>query len=505
MTFVQTTLQRRRASAVALAGFPLWQVERNGGTAIFRQIHRQIGAAILAGALPPGSRLPSTRVLAEHLAVARASVVSAYEQLLAEGYVAGRIGSGTYVSADIPLPIDGGSRQHRPSAKGRRALAAPRPKRLPEPEFENDVRPFSIARTLADAQTMEAWRRLSNRALRAYGSVHFQYADPRGLPELRQVICDYVRATRAVRCEPAQIIVTAGTQQAMDIAIRALLRPGDEVLVEEPCYPLAHSTLAAAGMTIRYGPVDAQGFDIASGLRAAGRARAAFVTPSHQFPLGVVMSMARRLALLTWARETGAWIIEDDHQSEFRYAGRPLASLQALDEADRVIYVGSLNKVLFPGLRIGYAVLPPAILRTCVQARHLMDRQPPSLSQSVLTEFMREGHLAGHIRRMRLLFHDQRDTLIAQLSRQLGSQLAVVAPDQGMHFVGYLAEGRSDVEVEQAARRQGVVARALGPMYRRRPRRSGLLFGFAGHPRRAMPAAVARLARAFGEAAHRHS
>jgi GntR family transcriptional regulator/MocR family aminotransferase len=364
--------------------------------------------------------------------------------------------------------------------------------------------PFDMGCTLVDARTLDALRRSHNRVFRALDITHLGYTDPRGLPVLRQTICDYLRAARAVRCEPDQIIVTAGTQQAIDLTIRSLLAPADQVLVEDPCYPLTRAALAASGMDLRYAAVDAQGFCVTAATRAAPQARAVFVTPSHQFPLGVVLTMARRLELLAWARETGAWIIEDDHQSEFRYAGRPLASLQGLDDADRVIYVGTLNKVLFPGLRIGYAVVPPGALPAFVDARHLTDRQPPSLSQAVLAQFMLEGHFAAHIRRTRLLLRDQRDLLIDRLRQRLSADMLFEVPDQGMHFVAYLAEGLSDIVVAQAARRYRVSVRALSPMYRRSPPRSGLLFGFAGHPCRTIAAAVSRLGEAFREVAQSH-
>ena len=225
--------------------------------------------------------------------------------------------------------------------------------------MQGEARPFNTGRTLIDARTAETWRSLTHRAVRRLGPDDLGYADPAGLIALRTNICDYLRAARAVRCEPDQIVITAGTQQALDIAIRVLLAPDDDVWVEDPGYPLTHAQLLLAKVRPHAIPVDGEGLIVDAGRRAAPRARAVFVTPSHQFPTGVAMSMTRRLELLAWARESGAVIIEDDYTSEFRYSGPPLASLQGLADSEQVIYVGTLNKALFPGLRLGYAVVPP--------------------------------------------------------------------------------------------------------------------------------------------------
>jgi GntR family transcriptional regulator/MocR family aminotransferase len=317
------------------------------------------------------------------------------------------------------------------------------------------------------------------------------------MPELRRSVCDYLRAARAVRCDPEQVVITAGTQQALDIVIRVMPGPDKEVWIEDPGYALTRLALVAAGATVRPIPVDKHGIDVAEGIRRAPKAGAAFITPSHQFPTGVVLSMARRLELLGWARESGGWIVEDDYASEFRYGGRPLASLQGLDEAERVIYIGTLNKALFPGLRLGYAVVPPWLLRAFIAARYLMDRQPSSLGQEVVAAFMAEGHFAGHIRRMREMYRDQRDALVAALRRRAGEHLSVDAPDQGMHLVAYTRRGLSDVGIERAARDHGIVVRAMSRLYVEAPAKSALMLGFSGYPRQTMAPAVARLARAF--------
>jgi GntR family transcriptional regulator/MocR family aminotransferase len=315
--------------------------------------------------------------------------------------------------------------------------------------------------------------------------------------ELRRSVCDYLQAARGVRCAPEQIVITAGTQQAIDIVTRVMRGPDQEVWIEDPGYSLTRLALVAAGAKVRPIPVDQHGINVAEGIRRAPKACAVFITPSHQFPKGVVLSMARRLELLAWARERGAWIVEDDYASEFRYGGRPLASLQGLDEADRVIYIGTLNKALFPGLRLGYAVVPASLVRAFVTARYLMDRQPSSLCQEVAAAFMAEGHFAAHIRRMRELYRNQRDTLVAALSRRLGNHLTVDPPDQGMHLVAYMRRGLSDVTIERAAREHGVVVRAMSRLYVEAPPQPALMLGFSGYPRQIIAPAIARLARAF--------
>jgi len=475
-----------------------FEVDRAGDAPVFRQIYLRLRSAILSGTFRPGTKLPSTRGLAAQLGVSRPTVISAFEQLLAEGYTFGKKGAGTYVAADLPEPF-GASHHHkkRPVSAAKTAASPRHLGGFVDVTAQSDERPFNLGRTLVDARTAELWRKLSARTLRSFGRHHLGYADPRGMSELRKSVCDYLRAARAVRCEPEQVVITAGTQQALDIVIRVMQGPDKEVWIEDPGYSLTRLALVAAGAKVRPIPVDQFGISIAEGIRRAPNARAVFITPSHQFPKGVVLSMARRLELLAWARESGAWIVEDDYASEFRYGGRPLASLQGLDDAERVIYIGTLNKALFPGLRLGYAVVPHSLLPAFVTARYLMDRQPSTLCQAVIAAFMEEGHFAAHIRRMREMYRDQRDVLVAAIRRRLGDHLSVDPPDQGMHLVAYTRRGLSDVTIERAAGEHGVIVRAMSHLYVEAPARSALVLGFSGYPRQVIAPAIVRLAKAF--------
>ena len=323
------------------------------------------------------------------------------------------------------------------------------------------------------------------------------YADPRGALALRQAISRYLRAGRAVRCEPEQVVVTAGAQQAIDLMLRVLVQPGAPVWLEDPCYPAVRAALAAAQARIVPVPVDAQGMTVAAGLAAAPEARLAYVTPSSQYPLGVVLSMARRLELLAWARRAGAWVLEDDYDSEFRYAGRPLASLQGIDDGGRVIYIGTFSKVLFPGLRLGYAVVPPELLDAVLSARLLSDWHPAALQEGVVTDFLEEGHFAQHLRRMRQHYRGARDALVEALRANLPDTLEVEVPDQGMKLIARLRPGLSDLAVSAAAAKRGLVARPVSPMFLAAPPVQGLMLGFSGHEPGALRWAARELAAAI--------
>jgi GntR family transcriptional regulator/MocR family aminotransferase len=454
-------------------------IDRAGPVPLLRQIYLALRGAILSGVLPPGARLPPSRALAADLGVARNSVVAAYEQLLAEGFVRGRVGAGTFVAADLPDVPE--------PAPAPPSFATP-----PEGEALDlyGTAPFTTGRVALDQRTLEVWRRLTLRHLRRPDPRLLGYSDPRGSAALRQAIAAYLRAARAVRCEPEQVVVTAGAQQVL----RVLIAPGDAVWLEDPCYPAVQAALQAARARIVPVPVDAQGLDVAAGVAAAPDARLAYVTPSSHYPLGMQLFMPRRLDLLAWARRSGGYVLEDDYDSEFRYAGRPLASLQGIDEAARVIYVGTFSKVLFPGLRLGYAVLPPALLEPVLAARRLSDWHPAVLQEAVVTDFLAEGHFTQHLRRMRLRYRIARDALAEALRDAAPGLLLPEPPEQGMKLLARLSGGLSDVAVSRAAAEAGIVARAVSPMYCAAPPVQALMLGFTGHD----PAALRRAAQRLG-------
>ncbi len=469
-------------------------IDSASGLPLARQIYLGLRNAIMSGAIPSGTKVPSSRELSKRLSVSRTSVVNAFEQLLVEGYIVGVVGAGTYVSDDIPKPLEGSN------AVLKTKIAVSRPlSRLGEfhrtnhfPRYLSNV-PFNTGFCGVDARSVDAIRRISAREMRILNVTARGYSDPSGLPSLRDAIAEYLRVSRAVRCEPDQIVITSGAQQGLDLVVRLTLDPGDEAWIEDPCYPFTRATLESAGVRCRPVPVDQSGMVVTMGARFPD-AKAAFVTPSHQYPLGVAMTMARRLELLAWAGETGGWIVEDDYDSEFRYGGRPLASLQGLDQNERVIYVGTFSKVLFPGLRLGFLVLPRPLVEAFTACRYLVDRNPPILMHSVIAEYVQQGHLVSHIRRMRALYREARDFVAKELLDACGRQIDVDIPDHGMHLVVRLRHA-PDTEISARAAEIGVVTRPLSRLYAGPDNRThGLMLGFTGYTEHQMRSAAAKLA-----------
>lgn len=458
-------------------------LDRSGGRSLVRQIADQLGAAVRTGAIPSGTRLPATRSLGQALRVSRSSVVAAYEQLLAEGYVSGRRGSGTYVSGDLPDP-----RPRLPSRPaGTHGPGTPptglSPAGRAAAAFAATMQPtlavpFATGAPSADARSALAWRRCVLRHVA--GSDAAAYGDPRGLAALRGAMAAHLRATRSVDAAAGSLLVTSGAQGAVSLAARVLVGPGDPVWVEDPCYPPTLAILRAIGARIVPVPVDGDGIDVEAALRLEPRARAAFVTPSHQYPTGAVLSMPRRLRLVAWARQQGGWIVEDDYDGEFRYAGPPLAALQGIGAADRVVYAATVSKALSPGLRLGCALVPRDLEAVFAAARFVGDREPPALMQAALADFMAEGHFAAHIRRQRVAYRMRRDACVAALRRAFGDAAVPTVPDQGMHLTLHLRDGVDAGAVEAAAAARGVVVRSIPKLALASRMRPSLMLGFAG-------------------------
>jgi len=442
-----------------------------------RQVHASLRSAILGGQLGAGLRLPSSRALAGQLGVGRNAVVVAYEHLDADGLVEARQGAGTYVAACLPA---------RPQAPG----AAPRVAGAPS------QRACALGCTEIDLALLRRVGSAVRRRIAGADPADLGYGDPRGSEALRRQIAAHLAASRGIVCDPACIVVVSGVQQGLRLCAEALLARGDAIWFEDPGYPAACRTLRAAGLDLVPVPVDGEGIDVAAGRAGAAQARAAYVTPSNQFPTGVTMSMARRLALLEWARAAQAWVLEDDYDNEFRYEGPPLTALAGIDGGDRVIYLGTFSKTLFAGLRLAYLVLPPAAVERVVAMRAVHDRFPPSLAERAVADLMADGTLAAHTRRMRKRYRAGRDALAGALAQEAVGLLRIVVPPQGLHLLAHLPDGLPPDTAARIRDEAGIEARIVSEMRLTAATPDGFVLGFAGHPEAALRAAAADLAAA---------
>jgi GntR family transcriptional regulator/MocR family aminotransferase len=470
-------------------------IDRTSQASIGRQLYFALRDAIVSGRMPAGARLPSTRAAAGLWGLSRGVVVEAYETLLSESYVVGHHGSGTFVSADVPGRPERARRTARATARSDISSAARSVigNALLAPQRQV---PFATGRAAPDDRTRAVLKRLGHRHLDALSD---HYRDPQGEERLRGEVVTYLAAARGVRCDPDRVFITSGSQQAIDLAIRTLIDRGDSVAIEEPGYPPARLAFTAGGARLVPIPVDPNGINVDLLAERPEPIRAVYVTPSHQYPTGTVLSMARRLALIDWAAAKGAWILEDDYDSEFRYDDRPLAALQGVDEHDRVIYLGTFSKALLPGLRLGYLVVPPELVPAVRAMRVLLDRFPAPFHQLVVADFLGEGHFSSHLRRLRESYRASRDMLVTLLREQFTDQpsIGIEVPMQGVHLLTRLPPGSDDVSTAQAARRSGVSVLPISPMHLAPPVSYGLLLGFSAlHGEDAGPA-VRRLALAI--------
>ena len=456
---------------------------------IYRQLYDWFRTAITEGRIRPGQRVPSTRSLATELQVSRISVFNAYEQLYSEGYLETAAGSGTRVARTIPddalTPSQTETRKNDRSLAtkpGRRRVSARGAAMLQPPmqSWLNNLGAFRVSLPALDQFPVEAWSKLLVRHCRRQSRSMMAYGDAMGHLPFREAIAEYLSTFRGVSCDSSQILVTTGSQQALQLSAQILVDPGDPVLVEEPGYPGAQQAFSTVKAKLIPVPVDGEGIDVQRIVSRRSRARVAYVTPSHQYPLGTTMSAARRMSLLNWAVRTGAWIIEDDYDSEYRFGSRPIASLQGLDTHGRVIYIGTFSKVLFPALRLGYVVIPKDLVAAFSTARDAADIFSSTLYQVALTAFIRQGHFARHIRRMRMLYMERRKALVNAIETHMGDVAEVVGAEAGMHLVALLPAGVDDVSVSKEAARGGISAMPLSSCYAKRPDRGGLILGYGG-------------------------
>jgi GntR family transcriptional regulator/MocR family aminotransferase len=465
-----------------------------GDPSLQDQLYAAIRKAVLSGELPRGERLPSSRALAADLGLGRNTVIVAMERLVAEGYLESRRGAGLFVATDLPAEGIGDAAAPAPALAG--PTLSRRSDRFAPLHAEGErgpAQPFATGPLALDEFPLDLWRRLTAQTLRRDGSRLLAAGPAQGLPELRQALSGYLTNTRGVVCSPETIVVVSGAQQALDLIGRLLLDPGDAAAVEDPGYVGLREVLAGVGARVHPVPVDAQGFDPAALARLDPAPKLVMLTPSHQFPLGMTLPLARRLALLAEARARDLWIVEDDYDCEFRYSGPPLQALQGLDCGGRVLYVGTFSKVLFPGLRLGYVVLPPELVDGFLRLKATADGFTPPASQAVLARFIAEGHLAQHVRRMRVLYRRRRNALLEALQRHAGALFEIGASEAGLHLAVRFRDGRDDRAAAAAVQAAGLRATPLSRYAISQPV-SGLVLGFAAFDEATLDRAIQRLA-----------
>jgi len=519
-----------RSESSDLSALHLGDAAHATGMPTYRALYERIREGILSGKLAPSSRLPSTRALASELGVARGTVEAAYERLVAEGFVIGRGAAGSRVNPQLSaarldaaakvLTSDAGRRKGvganvpnsapnsaalPPSVSARTKDSPPAPG--PTAESPSHVplsahgtpMPLQNGMPAFDEFPRKLWARLAARHARHLPSDALSYQDAAGIAPLREAIAGYLAIARGIHCDPAQVIVTTGFQGALALITRVLLQPGDAVWCEDPGYFRAHEALRMAGAALVPVPVDNDGLDVAEGERRAPNARLAVITPSHQSPLSVALPLERRLALLAWAQANQAWIVEDDYDSEFRYTGAPLPALKSLDGGERVLYAGSFGKVLFPGLRLGYLVVPPELCNAFIAATALLSPVHGWIEQATVTDFMTQGHFSRHIRRMRQLYGERRAALADALRQHLGGRIELAQQAGGMHLLGWIEPHRNDRAVSRAAHPHGLAPGALSYFRIERELPPALVMSFTNVPVASADDVAKRLARAFDD------
>lgn len=481
---------------VSSALTPIITVDRKARSPLHRQIYDGYRAAIMSGTLRPGQRIPSTRGLASELGISRIPVLTAYAQLLAEGYFQSQVGTGTTVSLSLPdqtVPADlqrsrHGGRSTPPSLARRSAVLDS----MQSSAWRRGQGAFSVGQVAFDEFPFQVWNSLLTRHSRNATAKSLDYGDPMGLESLREALGIYLRTARGVHCEADRIMIVGGSQQALDICARSLLDSGSRVWMEEPGYRFARSVFALNDCRVVPVPVDHEGLNVVAGVKRYRHAKAVLVTPSHQYPLGVTMSASRRLQLLEWAERSRAWILEDDYDSDYRYENMPISSLQGLDRSSLVVYIGTFSKVLFPSLRLGYIVIPGELVRRFRAVRLATDIGPATFHQAVLADFIHEGHFSRHIRRMRAVYRERRDALLTNLRHAFGPGLEVTGEQAGMHLC-LILKGIDDREIAQRAADANLWLVPLSSSYSGKASQQGFILGFGSTSAQQMPNAVRKL------------
>jgi GntR family transcriptional regulator / MocR family aminotransferase len=466
------------------------------------QLYEEIRTAIIEGLYRPGMRLPSTRVLASDLGISRNTAANAFDQLAAEGYLRGRVGSGTYVAGTLPDAFfhANSERSALPQPRSPQAASHRLAKWQALGKYFPPVNPVPFRHGLPALDEFPArlWGQIAARRYRNLPAGLLGYGTPAGYAPLRKVLADYLAISRSVRAQHEQIIIVGGgSQQALYLATQLLLEAGDAAWIEDPGYLGARSTLEAAGAQLVPIPVDDQGIQIGAGIRTRTTPKLIYVSPSNQYPLTVTMSLARRMELLEFAHRSGAWIVEDDYDSEFRYRSRPIPALQGLGHHNRVIYIGTFSKLLIPTLRLGFIVAPPELVDGFTALNGLITRNPPAIEQLVLTDFIEQGHLGRHIRRMRMLYLERQNYFLDVAAREVDGLLELNAAPAGTHLIGWLPHGAPDVTWANAAHGAGVETMPLSKYCLRRAQRGGLVLGYAAYGRAATRSALQKLSAAL--------
>lgn len=461
------------------------KIDKGSSASIQQQLYDRLRIAIIDGAMKPGERLPSTRSLAAQLNIARGTVDLAYGRLADEGYVVAHGQRGTLVSSELRRNFSAARMKAKRIVPGRAQ------------RFDASPLPFRFGLPALDLFPRKVWARLAAREASRFSPDRLYYPDPIGLPVLREAIATYLAVSRGIVCSPDQIVVTNGYQSALNFVADLILVPGDQVWLEDPGYGFTQRGLRALSMPIAPVPVDSHGLCIAYGRAHYPQARLAVVTPTHQFPLGIGMSLPRRQDLLAWAAECDSWILEDDYDCEFHYSGHRPPALKSLDAADRVFYAGSFSKTLFPGLRLGYLVMPTAFVDSAGRACQLLHRGAAVLEQSLVAAFMSEGHFARHLRRMRIHYRDRRQALADALDKRFAKDVQFSLQAGGLHILARFPRLGPDVELAKRALQHGLMPSPLSGQSIEHDAGQGLLMSFTNIPEHEAPRIVAALHRAI--------